>query len=156
MEICVDALPGDETREILEDIAESLKKHFNGSEMGCWFGKIRLECDFRLILDLGHSRNKNSRGVEVLYGKQKHQNERLAKYMLDGICFNTDFMNRGIREENLDEDIFIRCGYISNLSDKEKLSSNKTKYEIVSGIVAGLQEYLLFCKPNERQNSRQQ
>jgi len=144
MNICVNVFPGEKEKEILGYVTESLEKNLTESGVECRFGENRSENDFRVLVDLGYSHNNNSRGVEILFGKQKLQNERLAKYVLYGICSNTGLMNRGIKEGSLDWDIFIKCGYITNPSDMELFKNDKAKHGIVLGIVVGIKEYLLF------------
>lgn len=80
----------------------------------------------------------------MLYRGKSSRNERVAKYILDGVCEITGFMNRGIREADIPWDILVKCGYITSPLDRERLQQHATKIKIVSGIVEGLKGYLSF------------
>jgi hypothetical protein len=124
-------------------------------------GSIGVQCEFAsggeksqitIMLDEGKSDNPNTRGVEIVYNPEKPINERLAKCILDGICSNTHFMNRGIRSGHTTWDVHVICGYKTNASDRLVLADESRKRNIVWGILEGLKECLNRQPHIKRQN----
>ena len=124
-------------------------------------GSIGVQCEFAsggeksqitIMLDEGKSDNPNTRGVEIVYNPEKPINERLAKCILDGICSNTHFMNRGIRSGHTTWDVHVICGYKTNASDRLVLADESRKRNIVWGILEGLKECLHRQPHSKRQN----
>jgi hypothetical protein len=124
-------------------------------------GSIGVQCEFAsggeksqitIMLDEGKSDNPNTRGVEIVYNPEKPINERLAKCILDCICSNTHFMNRGIRSGHTTWDVHVICGYKTNASDRLVLADESRKRNIVWGILEGLKECLNRQPHIKRQN----
>jgi hypothetical protein len=120
-----------------------------------------IECEFSdsgntshitIMLDQGESSNVNTRGAEVFYSPENPLNERLAKYLIDGICSSAGFMNRGIRAKETEWDIHIVCGYVTNADDRRILRDGSKKRNIAWGIMEGLKECLQRQTHTKRQN----
>ncbi len=137
----------------LKGFAEQMAREYLASlGVECEFTHSRKDCHFNVMLGEGESDNANTRGVEIFYNTDKSINERLAKHLINGICSNTAFMNRGIRGEKMVWDLYVVCGYSTNAFDKIALEDRNTKRKIVWGIVEGLKECLQWLPHSKRQN----
>lgn len=152
MRIRIDSRPSFWVGDLKRYADRIAKFHLNPMGVQCEFSDSGNKNHIVIMLDEGKSANLNTRGVEILYNPKKPVNERLAKYLLDGICSSTRFMNRGIRAEDIAWDVHVTCGYITNVSDRAFLKDEARKRGIVWGIMESLKECLKREPHSKRQN----
>jgi len=152
MRILIDSRPGFWTGDLKNYALLIAKQHLDPVGVQCEFANGGDKSQITIMLDEGRSDNPNTRGVEIVYSPDRPENERLAKCILDGICSNTHFMNRGIRAGHTAWDVHVICGYKTNASDRLVLADESRKRNIVWGILEGLKECLHRQPHSKRQN----
>ena len=152
MRILINSRPGFWTGDLERYALLTAKQHLDSIGVQCEFAGGGEKSQITIMLDEGKSDNPNTRGVEIVYSPDKPINERLAKCILDGICSNTHFMNRGIRAGHTAWDVHVICGYKTNASDRLVLADESRKKNIVWGILEGLKECLDRQPHSKRQN----
>ena len=152
MRILIDSRPDFWTVDLKRYALLTAKQNLGSIGVQCEFASGGEKSQITIMLDEGKSDNPNTRGVEIVYNPEKPINERLAKCILDGICSNTHFMNRGIRSGHTTWDVHVICGYKTNASDRLVLADESRKRNIVWGILEGLKECLDRQPLSKRQN----
>jgi N-acetylmuramoyl-L-alanine amidase len=103
--------------------------------------------------------SKEAEGIEVFFynsdsnKSRTHQSKVLARAVLDKVLKNTQAKSRGVKHGNFAvirettmPAILIEGGFLSNVSEMEKLKSPAYLKSIALGIAQGIQEYIVQDK----------
>ena len=102
------------------------------------------QADLYLSIHLNADANPTWHGAQIFYSNKNHENKKIADALKDSLNLN--------RENKMTNDLYmyrlitkpgclIELGFLSNLSDKNKLSSSKYQEEIAKKITHALVKY---------------
>lgn len=117
-------------------------------------GEITNSSNAKLMVSI-HINSYKDPGIKGITGyyysnKNSMLKERmlLAEDIVNSICGNGDWINNGIKSQNLAvlrysniPCALIECGYITNMDDREKLKDDSTLMNMAESIVSGIINY---------------
>lgn len=94
--------------------------------------------------------SKSTYGVETYYSEKTIEgSSEIAKFVQNNMLKTLDTKDRGVKKSNFMVTkltnmpaILVECGFLSNNSEKKKLSTHIYKSKIAEGVVNGLVEYI--------------
>ncbi|MFJ8257742.1 N-acetylmuramoyl-L-alanine amidase [Peribacillus asahii] len=106
------------------------------------------KADAFVSLHYNSSSSSSVKGIETFYWATNVNEKTLAQYVQDEVVKQTGLSNRGVRtgnfhviRENKKPAILVELGFLSNATERKKVSTETYQYKSAIGIYNGLEKY---------------
>ncbi|MFB5282911.1 N-acetylmuramoyl-L-alanine amidase [Peribacillus sp. Hz7] len=106
------------------------------------------KADAFVSLHYNASSSSSAKGIETFYWATNVNEKTLAQYVQDEVVKQTGLSNRGVRtgnfhviRENKKPAILVELGFLSNATERKKVSTETYQYKSAIGIYKGLEKY---------------